>query len=408
MSDPQELAWVRRKHLGELLHHPLRVVVERSGHDDVERDEQVARMTCGALDASPAHSHGLAALRARRNLDRDGRVERRHLHLRPERRLDERHRHLHREIGLPAPGEDRMRRHVHDHVQVAGWPTVGARGAAALHSDALTVVDPGRNAHLHGARPHFDAATLAIPALVLDDVAATTARGAHLRERERALIDRNRARSSTRSAYFGHRAGLGAGAVAHVALRLRRDVHRGRDAMHGVEKVEVQLGFDVVTALGPDRPAPTGAAPSTTAALPTEQATQDVAQAAEITLVEVEGREWLTTAETGTDAGRDHRAHLVVLLAPLRIAEHVVGGGDLLEPLLRGNISAVRVGVVLLGELAIGASDLRVGRLATDTEDVVIVLLEPLSLRWHATCSYSLFVRVTRTIAGRSTRPFSR
>ena len=106
----------------------------------------------------------------------------------------------------------------------------------------------------------------------------------------------------------------------------------------------------------------------------------------------------------GADAGRDHLADLVVLLALLGVAEHVVRGGDLLEPLLGLLVARVRVGVVLLGELLVGARDLLLGRALRHAEHRVVVLLEPLALRRH----YALVLPAsTFTIAGRSTRPLS-
>ena len=62
------------------------------------------------------------------------------------------------------------------------------------------------------------------------------------------------------------------------------------------------------------------------------------------------------------------------------VAEHVVGGGDLLEALLGARVG---VGVVLLGQLPVGARDLLVGRRVRHAEDLVVVLLEPLPLGRH-------------------------
>ena len=61
-----------------------------------------------------------------------------------------------------------------------------------------------------------------------------------------------------------------------------------------------------------------------------------------------------TGCPTGAEA-----ADLVVLLALGLVAEHVVGGRDLLEPLLRAGVG---VRVVLLGQLAVGLGDLLLGR----------------------------------------------
>src|SRR4029079_18969450 len=82
----------------------------------------------------------------------------------------------------------------------------------------------------------------------------------------------------------------------------------------------------------------------------------------------------------GPHAGRDHATDLVVLLALLGVAEHVVRGVDFLEALLGLGIAGVRVGVVLLRELLVGARQLLLRRARRHAEHGVVVLLEPLSL----------------------------
>ena len=81
----------------------------------------------------------------------------------------------------------------------------------------------------------------------------------------------------------------------------------------------------------------------------------------------------------GLPAGPES-ADLVVLLALGRVAEHVVGGRDLLEAVLGARVG---VGVVLLGQLAVGLADLLVGRRVGHPEHLVVVLLEPLTLGCH-------------------------
>ena len=58
--------------------------------------------------------------------------------------------------------------------------------------------------------------------------------------------------------------------------------------------------------------------------------------------------------------------------ALLRIAEHLVGDADLLEPRLR-RLVGVDVGMQFPGELAVGALDLRITRAPAHTEQPVIV-----------------------------------
>src|SRR6185503_2853473 len=77
---------------------------------------------------------------------------------------------------------------------------------------------------------------------------------------------------------------------------------------------------------------------------------------------------------------RNHASDFVVLLALLGIAQDVVRRGDVLEVFLGFLVSGIRVRVVLLRQLLIGARDVLVGRTLRYAEHVVIVLLEPLAL----------------------------
>jgi hypothetical protein len=106
-----------------------------------------------------------------------------------------------------------------------------------------------------------------------------------------------------------------------------------------------------------------------------------------------------TTPGTEATGHRPVLADLVVLLALVGVAEHVVGRADLLEAFLRARVG---VRVVLLGQLPVGARDLLVGGRRDDAEHLVVVLLEPLTLGGHG----SVHPR-TRTMAGRSTCPAS-
>ena len=116
--------------------------------------------------------------------------------------------------------------------------------------------------------------------------------------------------------------------------------------MHRVLEGQVQLRLHVGAPLGP--------AGSRRPAAAAEEAPEEVAQVAHVLHAE---RAAARRAEA--TAHRAVPADLVVLLALLGVAEHVVGRADLLEALLR---SRVGVGVVLLGQLAVGARDLLVGR----------------------------------------------
>jgi len=59
----------------------------------------------------------------------------------------------------------------------------------------------------------------------------------------------------------------------------------------------------------------------------------------------------------------------------LGVGEDLVGLGGLLDLLLRVGVVTVDVGVQLARELAEGALDLHVGRLAGDVQELVVVLV---------------------------------
>src|SRR5262245_34810280 len=67
------------------------------------------------------------------------------------------------------------------------------------------------------------------------------------------------------------------------------------------------------------------------------------------------------------------RADLVVQRALLAVAEHVVRVRDVLEPRLLGLVAARRIGVIRLGELAIGALDVVRACALADTQRLVVV-----------------------------------
>src|SRR5947209_2370515 len=113
----------------------------------------------------------------------------------------------------------------------------------------------------------------------------------------------------------------------------------------------MELGLEVVAPARAD----SRAAAARTSAAPVEEPTEDVAQVVD---AEVGREAALAGAAAERIGGWPHGPDLVVLLALRGVTQHVVCGGDLLEPLLA---ALVRIGVVLLGELAVGGLDLLVG-----------------------------------------------
>ena len=138
------------------------------------------------------------------------------------------------------------------------------------------------------------------------------------------------------------------------------------------------------------------AAPTGVLAPAAEQATEDVRQVFDAEVEVAAARALATTAtEAAEVAERTEAADLVVLLALFCVAEDVVGGRDRLEAVLG---TRVRVWVVLLGELAVGAAKILVGRRRGDAQHLVEVGGVPIPLRGHG-----LAQSPTRTMAGRST-----
>src|SRR6185503_16977363 len=129
-----------------------------------------------------------------------------------------------------------------DHEQVAGRATVRTGGAAPLHADALAVGHAGRHAHLHLASPHLDTTPVTCRARGRDHLPAPATRRAHLRERERSLIDGDRTTAVTLGTGFRARSRRGPRAAARRARRVGAKPHRAGDAAYGVFERKMQLG----------------------------------------------------------------------------------------------------------------------------------------------------------------------
>ena len=115
------------------------------------------------------------------------------------------------------------------------------------------------------------------------------------------------------------------------------------------------------SAPGRTRAAPTASAAHRAAAA--EERLEHVAEAAEPAE---------RAAGTGATALRQRVAAEIDDAALLGVGEHLVGGGDLLEPVLRRRVG-IDVGVQLAGELAVGALELLGRRVLADAEHPVVV-----------------------------------
>jgi hypothetical protein len=130
------------------------------------------------------------------------------------------------------------------------------------------------------------------------------------------------------------------------------------------------------------------AAPGAAGALAlVEEVAEHPPEVAEVGAVEVEaGAAGRAPATAGREAHRTgaELADLVVLLALGLVADHVVGGRDLLEAGLGGVVAGVGIGVELARQLAVRLGDVLGGRRLGHAEHLVEVLLEPLGLGCHS------------------------
>jgi hypothetical protein len=154
-------------------------------------------------------------------------------------------------------------------------------------------------------------------------------------------------------------------------------------------EAERHLGLDVLPAprlrtgtgaATAEQPAEDVADPATAAETAGPARASGLPASEEVAQIEVEPAR---TAGPGPDAAAaEQGARLVVLLAALGVAEHVVRLGRVLETLLGLGVAPVGVGVVLPGELAVGLLDLGLGGVLGDAENLVVVLLDEV-LRTH-------------------------
>ena len=189
-----------------------------------------------------------------------------------------------------------------------------------------------------------------------------------------ALLGHNIAAAVALGAGLGVAARLTAGAVTIGAglLPVQRDLLGA--AVSCFLKGQNHAGLDVVTFAGGVgvRAGRTAEAAKSAA----EQVAEDVAQVYAAGTAEATAKTATETAAglagpiVGIDPGK---AELVIALAFFRVGKYIVRLVDFLELLLGGLVAGVQVGVVLFGELAVGAFDLGIGGVFADSQHLVII-----------------------------------
>ena len=311
------------------------------------------------------------------NLQRDGALGRRHVDLAAERGGRVRDGHVDDQI-VAAPLVDLRRLDARDDVEVARGRAAVPRLALALELDARAVLRACRDLDREALRAPLAARAVTRRARRLDDRAHAAALRARLLQREQALRGRDDARPTALRAGDRRRSGRRPCAVTGVTGELELHGHGRLHAPQRVLEREAHLHLDVVPPLSALRLLLLRAAA-------VEQPAEDVA---EVEVAEVERR----AARRGPPV---RRPELVVLLALLRVGEHVVRRLHLLEPRLGRRVTRVLVRVHLAHELAVRLLQLILRRVLRHAERLVQALRHR-----YACCSPEEMT----TRAGRTTR----
>src|SRR6266702_1236802 len=276
----------------------------------------------------------------------------RKLDFRAERRLVEADRYGHREVVCRTP-EHRVRRDMHPHVQVTGWPASLARGAFAPEPDPLAIGNTGRDACLDVAGAHGPPTACADRAGIIHHQAPAPALAAGFGEREAPQVPARLPGALAGRAYPGHRPGLGAGAMAGRARPLAGQAQGHGNAIYGVAEGQRCFGLHIRTATWPCLGSPA-----------TEHSAEQVTQAAaspwlragpaeQVAQVEGEAAARSALARGPEAAPAEERACVVIFLAALGVGQDVVRLRDLLEPLLGLGVTLVGIWVKLTCEFPV-------------------------------------------------------
>ena len=241
-----------------------------------------------------------------------------------------------------------VRLHMHGDIQIARRRAVAAGFALAAQTDALAVVDTGRNIHFHRFAGLHPALTAAFQARVFDFLARTVTDVTGLLHLKNRLADVYRTRTPAGGTGGGGGTGLGAAAVAHVTFFVSRDGQAFLHALGGFLKADfhriLQIGTLVILL---PRTAPAA-----------EHLAENIAEI-----------ETLRAAETA-EAARARTcalfergmAVLVVHGAFFFVGQGVVGFLNFFKFFFGLLVALIAVGMVFHGQLAVGFFDFVVAR----------------------------------------------
>src|SRR6266540_2460176 len=270
---------------------------------------------------------------------------------------------LYRELDqvVVAPGEDLVGDHVELDVEVAGRAAELAGVAAALVADAHPVVEAGWD--VDGQLGVLRDPALALAARARRQHLVAAAAAGHAGAGGDELAEQGLAHGALLAgAVAGPAGGRGRARLGPLAAAVLARGHGAHaDVLGAAEdrlgELQVDPHGQVVAAAGARAGARAGGE-----RVAAEEGVDHVGERSEAERV---GRH-LLAVEPGLPEG-------VVALPLLRVAEHAVGLGDLLEALLSVRVAGVEVRVVLARQLAVGALDLLGRGIAADAEHGVVV-----------------------------------
>ncbi len=248
--------------------------------------------------------------------------------------------------------------HMQNNVKVAGLATKGAGFTKAAEADAGAVFDSGGNFGFDGALAKKSALAAALRAWIGDDLTQTLASGTGAGDAEKALLMADLAMAVAGAAGDGRFSRRCAGSATGFASFMTADIDGFFDAEDGFLEFQLQIFAQVGSAL------------NAATLLATAAAEQVEAKEVAKDIVEIVEDSFIEAAASSVDSGV---TEAVVGGALIAISQDGIGLGGFFEALFGGRVAGVAIGVVLHGELAVGAFDFLFACAAFYSENFVVI-----------------------------------